>query len=160
MNNRATLAQLRDMTHEQVSALPIDQLAMLLEDLAEQKASLKLCEDMLHGALNFRYAMRAAIARDAAGKNTGTVSIEDGDFVIRADLPKKVEWDQAKLAKAIEAIESWGEKPSDYVTIEVKVAESRYTAWPPAIRAVFEPARTVGTGKPTYKVEQAKRRAA
>lgn len=160
MNNRATLAQLRDMTHEQATALPIDQLAMLLEDLAEQKASLKLCEDMLHGALNFRYAMRAAIARDAAGKNTGTVSIEDGDFVIRADLPKKVEWDQAKLAQAIEAIESWGEEPSYYVTIEVKVAESRYTAWPPAIRAVFEPARTVGTGKPTYKVEQAKRRAA
>ena len=160
MNNRATLAQLRDMTHEQASSLPIEQIAMLLEDLAEQKASLKLCEDMLHGALNFRYAMRAAIARDTAGKNTGTVSIEDGDFVIRADLPKKVEWDQAKLAQAIEAIESWGEKPGDYVTIEVKVAESRYTAWPPAIRAVFEPARTVGTGKPTYKVEQAKRRAA
>ena len=160
MNNRATLAQLRDMTHEQASSLPIEQIAMLLEDLAEQKASLKLCEDMLHSALNFRYAMRAAIARDTAGKNTGTISIEDGDFVIRADLPKKVEWDQAKLAQAIEAIESWGEKPGDYVAIEVKVAESRYTAWPPAIRAVFEPARTVGTGKPTYKVEQAKRRAA
>jgi hypothetical protein len=160
VNNRATLAQLRDMTHEQASTLPIDQLAMLLEDLADQKASLKLGEDMLHGALNFRYAMRAVIARDAAGKKTGTVSLEDGEFVVRADLPKKVEWDQSKLSKAIEAIQSWGEKPEDYVSIEVKVAESRYNAWPPTIRAVFEAARTVSSGKPTYKVERAKRRAA
>lgn len=160
MSNRVTLAQLREMTAEQVAILPVDQIAVLLEEVAEQKTSLKFCDELLHGALNYRYSERAALAREAAGKNTGTVSLDDGDFTVRADLPKKVEWDQQRLADAVETIRGWGEKPEDYVAIEVKVAESRYTAWPPAIRAVFEPARTVGAGRPTFKVERAKRRAA
>lgn len=160
MTNRVNLAQLREMTAEQAARLPVDQIAMLLEDLAEAKAALKQSDDLLHAALNYRYAERAALVREAQGKNTGTVSLDDGEFTIRADLPKRVEWDQQKLAQAVETIRSWGEKPEDYVSIEVKVAESRFTAWPQSIRAIFEPARTVGAGRPTYKVERAKRRAA
>ena len=36
----------------------------------------------------------------------------------------------------------------------MKVAESKYTAWPPAVRQLFEPARTLKAGKPTYKLER------
>lgn len=160
MTNRCTLAQLREMTVERAALLPIDQIASLLEDVADQKASIKHLDDLLNGALNYRYAERASLLRQAKGANTGTVSMDDGEFVVRADLPKKVAWDDAKLAEAVEAVRSWGEKPEDYVSIEVKVAESRYSAWPPAIQKVFEPARTVGAGRATYKVERAKRRAA
>lgn len=158
--NRVNLAQLRDMTAEQAAILPIDQIAALLEDAAAEKASLKHIDDLLSGALNYRYAERASLLRQAKGANTGTVSLDDGDFTIRADLPKKVEWDAALLSEAVEAIRSWGEDPAEYVSIEVKVAESRYNAWPTPIRSVFEPARTVAAGRPTYKVERAKRRAA
>lgn len=160
MTNRCTLAQLRDMTAEQAASLPIDQIASLLEDVAGQKADLKRLDDLLNGAMNYRYAERASLLRQSKGANTGTVSMDDGDFVIRADLPKKVEWDSALLNEAVEAIRSWSEDPRDYVSIEVKVAESRYSAWPPAIQKIFEPARTVGAGRPTYKIERAKRRAA
>jgi hypothetical protein len=160
VTNRCTLAQLREMTAEQVAILPVDQIASLLDEVAEQKASLKFCDDLLHGALHHRYADRAALLRGTAGKQTGTVSIEDGEFTIRADLPKKVEWDQALLAEAMKTIRAWGEKPEDYVAVEVKVAETRYSAWPPAIRTVFDPARTVGTGRATFKVERKKARAA
>ena len=155
-SNRCTLAQLRDMTVEQAAVLPIDQIASLLEDVATEKASIKHLDDLLNGALNYRYAERASLLRQAKGANTGTVSMDDGDFVIRADLPKKVEWDAALLNEAVEAIRSWGEDPTEYVTIDVKVAESRYNAWPTPIRSLFDPARTVGAGRPTYKVERAK----
>lgn len=160
MTNRCTLAQLREMTVEQVAILPIDQIASLLEDVATEKASIKHLDDLLNGAMNYRYAERAALARQAKGANTGTVSLDDGEFVVRADLPKKVEWNAALLDEAVEAIRSWGEDPTEYVSIEVKVAESRYGAWPSPIRSLFEPARTVSAGRPTYKVERAKRRAA
>lgn len=160
MTNRCTLAQLRDMTVEQAAILPIDQIASLLEDVATEKASIKHIDDLLTGALNYRYSERASLLRQARGANTGTVSMDDGDYVIRADLPKKVEWDDAGLTQAVETIKSWGENPADYVSIQVKVAEGRYTAWPPAIQKLFEPARTVSAGRPTYKVERAKRRAA
>ncbi len=155
-SNRCTLAQLREMTAEQAATLPIDQIASLLEDAAAEKASLKHIDDLLNGALNYRYAERASLLRQAKGANTGTVSMDDGDYVIRADLPKKVEWDAARLSEAVEAIRSWGEDPAEYVSIEIKVAESRYNAWPSPIRSLFEPARTVGAGRPTYKVERAK----
>lgn len=160
MSNRVTLAQLRDMTGEQAATLPIDQIAALLEDVADQKASLKGLEDLLNTALATRYGEQAAMLRRGEGKNTGTVSIGDGEFVIKADLPKKVEWDQARLREAETVVRSWGEDPAQYLSAVLSVPESRYNAWPESIRKVFEPARTVGTGRPTFKIERAKRRAA
>ena len=78
----------------------------------------------------------------------------DEGFEVVADLPKKAAWDQPKLAAAVATIVAWGEDPADYVTTEIRVPESRFTAWPPRIRAVFEPARTVATGRPSYTLEQ------
>jgi hypothetical protein len=78
----------------------------------------------------------------------------DAGFEITADLPKRVEWDQARLAGAVETIRGWGEDPADYVATEVKVPEGRFAAWPPKLQALFRPARTVGTGRPSYSLEQ------
>lgn len=160
MSNRVTLAQLRDMTAEQVSSLPIEHLAMLLEEAADQKADVKRIDDLLNTGLALAFSARANELRKAEGKDTGTVSIEIDGYVVRADLPKKVEWNQAELRRAIDEIHSWTEDPADYITTEHKVSETKYNSWPPAIRRVFEPARTVGVGRPTFKIERAKRRAA
>lgn len=162
MSNRVDLAQLREMTAEQAASLPVDQIAMLLEDMADMKADTKRLDDLLSTALACRYSERATALRKAAGKDTGTVSIEDDGYVIRADLPAKVEWDQAELREAEEVIRSWGEDPTQYLTAVLSVPESRYKAWPDTIKAVFASARTVGTGRATYKMERAKlgRRAA
>ena len=46
--------------------------------------------------------------------------------------------------------------PAANKAIEIKAAESKYTAWPPGIWQLFEPARTLKTGKPSYKLEQIK----
>ena len=96
--------------------------------------------------------MRAIGARAAAGKDTGTVRFQDGNVEVTADLPKKVEWDQCRLAALAEQIRSGGEDPGEYVEVSFKVAERAYAAWPERIRGAFEPARTVRTGKPTYRL--------
>ncbi|MFM8614230.1 MAG: hypothetical protein ACKOC9_05825, partial [Alphaproteobacteria bacterium] len=36
--------------------------------------------------------------------------------------------------------------------VAFKVPERAYTAWPERIRKAFEPARTVQTGRPTYRL--------
>ena len=36
------------------------------------------------------------------------------------------------------------------IATELRVPEARFAAWPPRMRALFEPARTVGAGRPTY----------
>ena len=91
-----------------------------------------------------------------APKSTGTVRFEVDGFLVVADLPKYTEYDQKKLRDAVDALHKRGENPEDYVGIEIKVPESKYTAWPPGIRQLFESARTLKTGKPSYKLEQIK----
>ena len=64
-----------------------------------------------------------------------------------ADLPKRVDWDQEKLAAIVERIRAAGDEPAEYVESSFKVAERSYAAWPTAIREGFEPARTVRPGQ-------------
>lgn len=132
--------------------LPIEILANLQEQAEAHLADASQMVAILHGVFARRYA---------AGLNdTGTHHRADGDFEITITVPKRVEYDQTKLAGAIETIKGWGEDPADYVETSVKVAESKYKAWPPAIRNLFEPARTVKPGKPSFKLQRAKKEAA
>ena len=153
MSNRTTLAQLREMNLADAARLPLDQLALLLDDLAALKADAKRLGDILHDALHARFGDAASTARRADGKDTGRVRLEQDGFEIIADLPKKVDWQQTKLATAVATLRDWGEDPADYVATELRVPEARFTAWPPRIRALFEPARTVATGRPSYTLQ-------
>ncbi len=45
-----------------------------------------------------------------------------------------------------------GDDPSQYVEISLSVSERAFGAWPDAIRRTFEPARTLRTGKPTFRL--------
>ena len=150
LSNRTTLAQLREMDTGQAAQLPIDHLVLLADDVAELKAAAKQVGDKFAAALHARLGDQAAVTRRMEGKDTGRVRFQVGDFEIVADLPKRTEWDQARLRDAVARLRGWGEDPADYVVIEMSVPESRYAAWPPRIRTLFEPARTVGTGRPTY----------
>lgn len=153
MSNRTTLAQLREMNLADAARLPLDQLALLLDDLAALKADAKQLGDLLHDALHARFGDAASTARRADGRDTGRVRLEQDGFEIVADLPKKVDWQQTKLATAVATLREWGEDPADYVATELRVPEARFTAWPPRIRALFEPARTVATGRPSYTLQ-------
>jgi hypothetical protein len=159
MSNRVTLAQLREICAEQASTLPADQLSLLLEEADEAKAILKAQDDRLHAALVLRYGPKATEARRIEGKDTGRVRVPDGDFVVLADLPKRIDWNQTALRTAMDTIRSWGEDPADYITVQMEVSETKLGAWPSAIRTAFDPARTVRVGKPTFVIE-AKREAA
>lgn len=148
--NRLTLAQLREMGSAQAAGLPLDQLALLLDEVDALKADAKRLGDLLHSALDARFSAAASQARREEGKDTGRVRLDQDGFEVVADLPKKVEWQQAKLAAAVVTLREWGEDPADYVATELRVPEARFSAWPPRIRALFEPARTVRSARPTY----------
>lgn len=157
----ATLDDVPHLPIGTLAALPPDQLALLLRDAAEALEQVQRIKDWLDGAVDLKYRDRAAAARSAAGKATGSVRIEDGSFVIVADLPKRVRWDQTRLARAVEIIRrDWNDDPAEYVRTELKVAETAYASWPAAIRRLFEPARTVETGKPRYRLEPVSKEAA
>lgn len=160
MRNRVTLAQATEMPASEVAALPIEQIALLLEDVAELKSHAKRADDHLYNAMRLRFADSAAEARRSKGTDTGTVRINDGDYVIVADLPKKIFWDQTGLGQVESQLAQMGEPPADYISIKRDVSERAYSAWPASLRKMFDPFRTVDVGKPTFKLEARKKDAA
>ncbi len=151
-SNHPTLADVRHMPIGDIIALPAEHLALLQAEARDSLESMKRQVDWIEAAIAFRYEQRAVAARAAAGKDTGTVRFNDGMVEITSDLPKKVEWDQRRLAALIDRIRAGGEDPAEYVETSFKVPERAYAAWPERIRAAFEPARTVRTGRPTFKL--------
>lgn len=151
--NHITLDDLRNMQIGEIVALPAEQLALLQDAANEALRSAKAISDWLEGAIALKYTDRAVMARMEASKDTGTVRFDDGAVTVIADLPKRVDWDQALLAGLVERISAVGDDPAEYVDVNFKVPERKYAAWPESIRQNFEPARTVRTGALKVKLE-------
>ena len=149
--NTPTPDDLTALSAPEIAALPVELLAVLKHELDERLKRDKAAKARFDAGLAVRYADRAAEERQAAGKDTGTIRFDDGDFTIVADLPKRVDWDQDKLAAMVARIRAADDDPAQYVDIAIKVPERKYAAWPDNIREQFEPARTVRPG--TLKVE-------
>jgi hypothetical protein len=151
-SNRPTLEAVRHRPIGEVINLPADHLALLQEEVRSTLDMAKRAVDWIEGAIALRYEQQAVALRGQQGKDTGTVRFDDGCVTVVAELNKKVDWDQRQLADLIERIRAGGENPGDYVEVSFKVAERAYAAWPERIRTVFEPARTVRTGRQTFKL--------
>ncbi|MBM3612380.1 MAG: hypothetical protein FJX19_05360 [Alphaproteobacteria bacterium] len=149
-NNAARLDDLANLSPGEIAELPVEALHALQSEINAAEAELKRVVARFAAALEVRYGVRAAVARRATGKDTGTVRLVDGDHVVIADLPKRVEWNQAQLAAIAANIAASGEDPSEFIDTKLSVSERKYAALPEAWRKGFEPARTVKAG--TLKV--------
>jgi hypothetical protein len=148
------------LTPDQVLAVPAGELAaqpseslfQLKNDAADLLAATRAIVEHLDRALELKYAERAQALRLAAGKDTGLVHFDDGRVRISADLPKRIEWDQSVLAVIVDRITEAGEEPTEYVDIAYRISETKFNAWPEGIRRAFVPARTLKTGKPSFRL--------
>jgi len=152
LSNRPPLDSIRTLPIGEVAALPAEHLALLQEDAAAALDASKKVKDWIDGAIALRFADHVQALRREAGKDTGTVRFEQDGVTVVADLPKRVDWDQALIAAVVERIRAAGDDPVQYVDIAIKVPERKYTAWPESIRTAFAPARTVKTGKPSFRL--------
>ena len=153
--NTPTPDDLPSLSAADIAALPVELLAILQREIDERLKRDKAAKTLFDAGLAVRYANRAAEERQAVGKDTGTIRFDDGDFIVVADLPKRVDWDQAQLVDVVARIRASGDDPAQYVDVTIKVPERKYSAWPDGIRASFEPARTVRVGalKVTLKAQ-------
>jgi hypothetical protein len=145
-------ADIAAMSVSQLAALPPAQKAEISRHLDEALAWLKQARAKFDTALEAAYGEQARAARLAAGKDFGVVHVSDGALRVTVDLPKRVTWDQARLSEMARRIAAAGERVEDYLDVEYSVSESRFNAWPSALRAGFEAARTVKPGKPTFRL--------
>lgn len=150
--NHITLDALVRLPMSEIVALPAVELGRLQKEAEDALRKAKLTVAWLDGALNQKYAERAKAARADAGKDFGVVRLTDDGVTVVADIDKRVEWDESQLSALMERIAADGENPRDYVEVSLRVSERKYAAWPPHIRRVFEPARTVRTGKEAFEL--------
>ena len=152
ISNHITLADIHRMPVGQIAALPADQLALLKGAAEEQLTQAKSVADWLDGAISLKYADRAQDTHQEAGKDTGTIRFEDDGVTVIAELPKRIDWDQALLAQIAENIASAGEDPAEFIETKLSISERKYGALPESWRKGFEPARTVRKGKPKFRL--------
>jgi len=150
--NRQILDQAASMSAVQLSeAAPEFLQKVLIAATAEVTSAKKQLEHIEH-AVDLRYARQAKALRLVQGKDTGVVHFDDGKVSVTADLPKKVEWDQPKLAAIVAHIRDSDDDPSQYVEISYRVSETKFNAWPETLKQPFATARTLKVGKPTYRL--------
>lgn len=147
-----TLENLLHTPQGDLAALPPKQLAQLLEEAKFKLDNYKLLHERLQGVVNFKYQDTFNQNRVDQQKESGILRIEDDGYVVSQDITRKADWDKKKLNDIIEKIKSQGDDPAEYVDVIYKISEHKFKSWPNFIRKVFEPARTVKTGKPTYKL--------
>lgn len=148
------------LTLDQVLAIPAGDLAeqssdalfKLKNDATDRLTDAKTVVDHIERAIDLKYGDRAHRLRLEAGKDTGVVHFDDGHVRITADLPKKVEWDQARLADITRRIAANGDDPAQYVEISYRVSETKFSAWPESLKASFVQARTLKTGKSSFRL--------
>ena len=91
----------------EVPAIPIGTLASYSPEqlhalLAEARAELertKTTKQWIEAAIALKYRERIWAKRLRLEKDSGVIHLEDGDYRLTSEIVKKVDWDQAALAK-------------------------------------------------------------
>ncbi len=142
--------QITRLLETDLTRLDSGRLLEVSADLNYRHALLTKALSQVNTALAQRYGQQLQAALRATGRDFGTAHLTDGDVHIKAELPKRVQWDQQRLKDIAQRIAATGDRAEDYIDAKLSVSESRYTNWPPALQQQFAAARTVAPGKPTF----------
>jgi len=129
-------------------------LKKLINQRTEAEQDLNLCKKALFeidSKINDIINEPVNQIRTLQKKDTGAVSVDIEGITVKHTAPKKVSWNQKELRSVFLKIKDHGDDPEQYMDMAFKIPEKKYGAFDPAIKAVFDVARTVSTGKP--KVE-------
>ncbi len=145
-------SDLPDLSVSQIAGLPHQRLHELDITLIELMTWVKQARERVNAALEQRYGEPGRAALVTSGRDFGVSHISDGPLQITYELPKRVSWDQKRLAEIAERIVATGERVQDYMDVDLSVSETRFNNWPPAIKDQFAAARTVKPGKASFRI--------
>jgi hypothetical protein len=145
-------ADLPNLSVSQIAGLPQQRLQELDISLNELMAWAKQARERVNTALEQRYGEQARAALVESGRDFGVSHLSDGPLRVTYELPKRVSWDQKRLAEIAERIVASGERVQDYMDVDLSVSETRFNNWPPALKEQFAAARTVKPGKASFRL--------
>lgn len=150
------VSALDTLKQEEIAAIDIAHLCEFQDEIDEAISLWETRKENLRFGIEKRIAEKAAVARLADGKDTGTVHIEDGEFSVSCTLTKRVKWDQDKMAEIRARIIAGKGDPDAYMKTALMVPEAIYAEMQPPVQAVFRAARTVTTDKEKFVISDPK----
>lgn len=84
----------------------------------------------------------------------GDVNLTIGNFAVKVNVPKKINWDEKLLAEKYKEIRESGEDADMYIDASYKISETKYKNFKPDVQSFFQDARTVASGNPSIKIEE------
>jgi len=154
MRNLPELKDVAATSDTDLAKLDTDAILALRSEAAEKIEWLAKAINRLNMTVRSRYQSELTALRLSSKKDTGTVSFQSGDYMVKSEIGKTVKWDQDKLETIYKAILMAGDQPSEYIKVTYSVGEREYNAWPDLIKARFAPARTVKPGAENITVER------
>jgi len=120
----------------------------LKEKISGLRDELKDVEDQLSDT----YLPMARDMLRANNKDFGSVKLTDGNRRLKANVAKKVVWDQDMLRDALGEMSN--EDARHYGKLTFAVEERKFTAATPTIQRVLEECRTTDVGRFTIEIEE------
>jgi hypothetical protein len=145
-------SDLPELSVSQIAGLPHQRLQELDVALNELTTWVKQTRERVNAALEQRYGEPGRAALVDSGRDFGVSHISDGPLRVTYELPKRVSWDQKRLAEIAERIIAAGERVQDYMDVDLSVSETRFNNWPPTLKEPFASARTVKPGKASFRL--------
>lgn len=146
------LSALVDLSVAELTTLTPLQTLHAVEHLEAATAGLDALRRNLDAALDATYGERVRRACAEAGQDVGLVHIDAGEVRICVEIAEQVVWDQTQLAAMAARIAKGGERVEAYLDISYYITETRWSQWPPTLRASFARARLAKPGPPTYRL--------
>ena len=117
----------------------------------DEIAVLKKREGSLKKDITENYGQMIEMSLASKDEPFGKVRIQDGGYELHYTVPKKVEWDQKRLAEIREKIAEY-ENPDVYITTKYSVSEASFKSWPKEVQDTFIDARTVKPGSSNFVI--------
>ena len=146
------LSALADMSVAELTALTPLQTLRAFEHLEAAAAGINALRCNLDAALDETYGERVRCACAEAGEDAGLVHIDAGEVRLRVEFAEQVVWDQTQLSAMAARIAKGGERVEAYLDITYHIPETRWSHWPPTLRASFARARLTTPGPPMYRL--------
>ena len=133
---------------KETEAYTLQQLFEELEYIQAEIAKKKKQIDAVDNAISERLSEKAKSAFLTAGKDTGTIHLNEDGNDIAVEISKTVKWDQSALLKAFDSLPQ--ETARHYCKMTLAISEDKYKNAPPDIQNLFVDARTVVPSAPKY----------
>ena len=147
-----TVSALVDLSVDELTALTPLQTLRAVAHVDAATAGLDALRRNLDAALDATYGERVRRACAEAGQDAGLVHIDAGEVRLCVETAEQVAWDQTQLAAMAARIAKGGERVEAYLDITYDIPETRWSKWPPTLRASFARARLATPGQPTYRL--------